>query len=108
MVDMYQLDSQDLDHAVVRNIIFIKSATTTNNLVLGKDTKEKIISIYGNPNNDYGSDSTMTYLHYNDKGISFGVDNKDNKIRIIDIYKINGFSENLSLNTMYYLIDSKK
>ena len=86
---------EDLKNAVIDNIIFEKPASvkTKENLFLGVDSKEKLISIYSNPDKIVNQQSKITYYHYLKKGISFELDNVTNTISKIEVYKINGYSE---------------
>lgn len=84
---VYESKNNNPENAIIDNIIFDNtvSAKTIDNVVVGKDTKEKIVSTYGQPD----SDKDIYCFHYRKKGISFTIDVKTNKIKTIEVYKKN-------------------
>jgi hypothetical protein len=93
---VYEPKGEDLENAIIDNLVFDNpaSAKTLDNVVLGKDSKEKVIYTYGIPDSDKDIYSNVTYFHYRKKGISFGIDDKTNKISTIEVYKKNGNPDN--------------
>jgi hypothetical protein len=87
--------SENLENPIIDNIIVQSpaNAETIGNILLGIDEKEKIISVLGKPDNDRDIYSTVTYFHYRQKGISFGINDETKKIKSIEVYRKNGSPE---------------
>ena len=92
---VYEPKGEDLENAIIDNIIFEKpsNSKTIDNIVLGVDSKENIISKYGQPDSDR-TYADVTYLHYKKNGISFNLDSKTKKLSAIEVYKPNGNPDN--------------
>lgn len=78
---------------LISNIIFTKPQyiSSINNLSFDTNSKEFVISTFGQPDYEKQSRVNSVYFTYREKGISFEIDNETDEILSIEVYAVSGY-----------------